>query len=215
MANRKTTKKAPKNAVAKARGDRHDKIHRDFCRRHPARARSERALRKEQEAAERDFGHKRNGTVETLQKASRVRQGSLARLYEAGQLSADQLAASQEIRTVAERIGMDVKVGTCSLEARVDNGRKGSALFFERLGAVRAEVAYGHWRRAQGDKALPLLEMIVHDQSLSATARAYGMRKETARELLSRALDAWSDYIGAACNAIDQAEMLAAQAGLI
>ena len=199
---------------SKAHDERREKIHRDYWRRHPERARAEKALRQDHKAAQRDFGHKKHGTVETLQKASRVRQGSLARLYEAGNLTADQLAASQEIRVVAQRVGADVKIGTVSLETRVDQSGKFGGAFFERLGAVRAEVAYGHWRRELGDDALPVLAMIVHDAALTVVAKTYGMRKETARRMLCRALDDWREHIKDACDAIDEAELLAAQAGL-
>mgnify|MGYP006186616665 CR=1 FL=1 len=41
-----------------------------------------------------------------------------------------------------DRIGADVAIGTVSLETRVDGGRHGDGSFFEKLGAVRSEVAY-------------------------------------------------------------------------
>ncbi|WP_338445935.1 hypothetical protein V5F89_12370 [Pelagerythrobacter marensis] len=175
-------------------------------------------MRQENRAKQREFGHKQNGTVETHQKAARVQQGSLMRMYEAGQLTIEQLASSQSIRSVAERIGADVGIGTVSLETRVDQGRPHDGGFFERLGAVRAEVAYGRWRASIARKrggAAPVLAMIVDDMSCSEAARLFRMRKETARTRLRDALNLWPDYIGKACDEIDEATMLAAQAGIL
>ena len=205
--------------IERERAHRHNSIHERYCQRHPAKAREERQFRKEQR--ERSKAHERRdrlqdgGTPETKAKAAQVQQGSIARLYQAGHITIDQLAASQEIRTVAERIGADVAIGTVSLETRVDQSRSGDGTFFERLGAVRAEVAYTNWRRALGSSAMPVLAVIALDQSVSAVARAHRLRTATARKLVSQALDCWSDFIGAACREIDEADVLAAHAGLI
>ncbi|MDG6079769.1 hypothetical protein E3U23_11270 [Erythrobacter litoralis] len=206
-------------ALEKDRAERHAKIAGDYRARHPERAKQEREFRKEQ--AERGKAHAKRdrlidgGTPETKAKAAQVKQGSLARLYEAGHITIEQLVASQEIRTVVEQIGADVAIGTVSFETRVDDSRRGQGTFFERLGAVRAEVAYGRWRAAQGTAAAPVLAMIALDQSVTAVAKAHGMRKETVRGLLSKALDAWSEFVGQACREIDEADVLAAHAGLI
>ena len=194
-------------------------IHSSYCERHPAKAREERQFRKEQASLAREH-EKRDrlrdrGTPETAAHARRVRQGSLARLYEKGQITADQLAAAQEIRQVAERITSDVRIGTFSLETRVDNDRRHGGAFFERLRAVRAEVAYTRWREALGKRRDAVLAMVVGEMSVSAAASRYRMRKETARKLLSRALDDWSDCMRATVNEIDEADMLAAHAGLV
>jgi hypothetical protein len=194
---------------------RRQSIHERWAQRHKALAAEERALRKDQVAAARDFGHKRNGTIETHQKASRTRQGAMARLYEAGHLTPEQLAGSQAIRAVAERIGADVRIGTVSLETRVDHGRPHDAGFFEALGAVRAEVAFGRWRRALGGAAWIVLAMIVEDLGPAPIGKRFGRRPETCRTLLQQALDLWSRFIGEVCDEIDEPTLAAAQAGIL
>ena len=195
------------------RQDRRADIGEKFRARHPDIARQERGFRKAQAAAQRDYGHKVHGTVETHQKAAAVHQGTLARMFAAGHLSIDQLASSQSIRSVAERIGRDVAIGTCSLETRVDCGRTIGGQFFEKLGAVRAEIAYGRWRRALR-KPAPVLAMIVDDVAVETAATLFRMRRTTARALLVDALDAWPDYVGEACREVEEADLLAMQAGL-
>lgn len=191
------------------------RIHENWRARHPKLADDERQLRRDHKAAERDFGHKVHGTVETLQKASRTRQGAMARLFQDGHLTADQLAFSQAIRGVVERIGADVAIGTVSLETRVDGGRRSDGSFFERLGQVRSEVAYGRWRQALGPaSAAIVLEMIVQDVSPNSAGRIYGKRPATCRTLLVSALNHWGDCIGVACSEIDEATLLAAQAAI-
>ncbi|WP_375290897.1 hypothetical protein [Qipengyuania sp.] len=188
-----------------------------YSRAHPERAASERSLRRERR--DRDKAHRnRNkqfdrGTPETAQKAGRVRQGALARLYQAGHLSADQLASSQEIRQIAEMLTRDVHIGTTSVETRVDNGGRGSGAFFEKLGTVRAEIAYTRWR-AELSHPGPVLAMIVQDEACRNVARRSGMRDATARKLLSEALDAWPGIMGLTCKTVGPADLLAMQAGL-
>lgn len=200
--------------IAKKRDAHQRKVDSDYRNRHPERARQERGFRKDQAQLRKDWGHKRHGTPETHAKASRVRQGSLARMYEAGHLSIDQLAASQSIRWVAERIGADVAIGTVSLETRVDQSRGFERTFFEKLGAVRAEIAYTMWR-AQLAQPAPVLAMIVQEVSCSAAAKSWGMRKSRAKAMLIDALDLWDEMIGRACDEVDEATLAAAQAGIL
>jgi hypothetical protein len=183
------------------------RVNTDFARRHPAIAREQRALRKHQAQLHERWGHKREGTLETLDKASRVQQGALARLFMGGHISVDQLAWSAEIRTVAERIGRDVAIGTVSLETRVDCGGGGRALFEESLGRVRAEVAYSRWRRALARPG-PVLAMIVEDRAVRSVAQAFAMRDATARGLLINALDAWPDHCADARDRVDEEDLV-------
>lgn len=191
-----------------------------FTRRHPARAADEKALRKlrrERDKAWRGRDRlKDHGTVEAAAKvqAGRGHAGSLARLYLDGHLSADQLAAAQEIRLIADRITRDVHIGTMSVETRVDNGGRGSGAFFEKLGAVRAEIAYTRWREELGAAAGAVLAIVVEDRACRATARASGMRDESLRLKLCEALDRWPRVCGTTCRDITPADLLAAQAGL-
>lgn len=158
-----------------------------------------------------------HATPETAFRASKVRQGALARLYEAGDLTIEQLGASQEILSVHERITGPVTVSTASLEARVDQSRMGDEGFFEALGQVRREVAYGRWRSAlagKGGTIGPVMAMIVGDYGVAQAARSARMRTSGMKRLLSSALDLWSYLLLGAIREIDEAELLAAQAGL-
>ncbi|MEE4153444.1 MAG: hypothetical protein V2I27_04730 [Erythrobacter sp.] len=186
----------------------HDKIEADFRRRHPAIAAEQAALRARHRRAHADYGHSVNATPETLARAARVSQGAMARLFMGGHLSIDQLAWSAEIRTVAERIGRDVAIGTVSLETRVDNGFSGHRLAEESLGRVRAEVAYSGWRAALRRPA-PVLAMIVDDIAVRSVARHYRMRDAGARALLIDALDAWPDWCADARDRVDEDDLAA------
>lgn len=205
--------KAAKRRAAK-REERHSASHRAWCKRHPEKAREERALRQAQAALQRDFGHKVNGTPETHRHAAAVRQGALARLYAAGSISIDELAWALEIRVTHERITGGVAIGTMSLETRVDQNRSGDGTFFERLGAVRAEVAYGRWR-ADLPAAAPVLAMIVDDQACSVVGRRFRRSTRTLRKWLTEALDAWPDYYSEACDEVDEPTLLAAHAAIL
>jgi hypothetical protein len=213
MASKPTSRGGRERDKALAKRFRH--IHDDWARRHPELAREERALRKAHAVAQRDFGGKPDGTPETHAKAARTHQGALARLFMAGHLSIDQLASGEEIRAVHERIGRDVAIGTMSMETRVDQSRSGDGTFFERLGAVRSEVAYTRWRQWLGRSAGVVLAVLIEDLACRSAAQQWHMRDATARGLLSGALDAWRDFIGEACDEIDEATLLAAQAGIL
>lgn len=203
-----------RKAAAKAGQQKRQKIHDKWVARHPDRARAERAIRKRNERDARQFGHKVHGTAQTHARAARQRQGALARLYEAGDLSIEQLAASQEIMAAHQRIITDVQIGSVSLEARVDNGRRHEAVFYEKLGAVRRDVAYSRWRAKVAMPGLALA-MIVEDAGVSVAARRFGMRNTRAKKALCEALDLWRDLVGDACREIDDATLLAAQAGIL
>ncbi len=200
--------------LEKAAEKRRHAISAGFVARHPEKAREERELRRQNRAAQRDFGHKRNGTTQTHQHAERTRQGSLARMFEAGQISINELAAACEIQAVFERLSRDVSVATASLETHVDQSRWFDGTFFEKLGAVRAEVAYGRWR-ASLDHPAAVLAMVAGDVPVSVAATAYCMRTATARKTLIEALRAWSDEVGRACKEIDAGDLAAMQAGLL
>lgn len=195
--------------IAKAIRQKQAELRIDWARRHPDKARAERDLRKERREARERFGHKVHGTIETHFKASRTRQGALARLYESGAITLDQLAAGVGIAQVHARIARDVAIGTVSLETRVDSSPRFDTAFFERLGAVRAEVAYTRWRRAAELPEL-VLAIVVEDVGVSVAARRYRMRNVRARRLLTEALDLWIELIGEAVHEIDDTDLLIA-----
>lgn len=185
-----------------------------WAQRHPRIAAEERVFRKERADLQRDFSHKRHGTAETHHHASKVRQGAIARLYNSGRLAIEEVAWAQEIRTVAERIGADVAVSTASLETRVDTSRHGD-LFWEALGAVRAEVAYSRWRSQLAGRAALPLDVIVGDVAVTEAAKRYRMSTRRAGAILEQSLQLWGRLIGEACREISAAELAAAQAGIL
>ena len=193
-----------------------EKIHRNYCERHPVRAAEQRALRLEQATLHRDHGRYRPAaTPETLQKLSLVSEGTLSRMYLSGQIDADQLAFAAEIVRVHDRISADVRIGSMSIEARVDNGG-GSAggTFFEKLGLVRAEVAYTKWR-ASLKRADVVLAIVIEDLACRQAERRFSMRNGSAKKLLLDALSSWPDFQREACDEVDDATLLAAQAGIL
>ena len=191
--------------------------HDDFRQRHPERAAEESGFRKDRRARRRAEEsrdpYRDDGTPETAQKAKAVKQGALARLFALGHLSADELAWSQEIRQVADRIARDVTIGTFSLETRVDQSRSGNGAFFESLGAVRGEVAYSAWRSELPEPAL-VLAMIVEDESWRTAAARFHVGPVRAKKLLLDALGRWPEHSREARERITEADLLAAQAGL-
>lgn len=187
--------------------------HRQWAAAHPAKAREQRQLRKEQADLSKKYGHKRHGTPETHAHAARVVQGALARLYQSGAINADQLAWSVEIAQVHAQITADTSLRCCSLEMRVDRGRGQDGTFFEKLGAVRAEIAYSAWR-ARLKRPQPVLAMIIEDMGIAAAARRYGLHHRTARRLLIEALDQWGESYLAAARQVDARDLAAMQAGL-
>jgi hypothetical protein len=181
-----------------------------WARAHPALAAEEAALARQGAVVADWRKHEAHGTAETLLKARHVQQGAMARLFMNGHLSIDQLAWSAEIRTVAERIGRDVAIGSISFETRVDNGFSGHRLAEESLGRVRAEMAYSKWR-GRLKRPAPVLAMIVEDLALRSVARAFRMRDVGARMLLIDALDDWPDCWGWARDRVDEDDLVAMQ----
>lgn len=161
------------------------------------------------------WGHRR-GTPETHEHVSKVHQGALARLYQSGAIDSEQLASAAAIAAVAERIASDVSVRIASLETRVDSTR-GQGTFWERLGQVRAEVAYSSWRASLSVRRFApiVLDMIVGDVGIAAAARIHRMHVRRARRILIIALDAWPDHAQRARDQVDPATLAASQAAIL
>ena len=192
----------------------------DWAARHPALAAEEAALATAQRKAERDFGHKVHGTTETHARAARTRQGAIARLYERGHLSIDQLGAALELAAAAAAIATGLSIRTMSLETRVDTSPRAGGQFYEALGAVRREVTFGRWKAAMlagpGATALALARAVVIDDiALRTAATRARMRDATARQQLGRALNLWNAIAGDVREDVDGASVLAAQAGIL
>ena len=188
------------------RAARRARIDASYRARHPEVARALRKMRKAQAGMKERHGHKREGTLETLEKHSKKQDGALARLFVNGHLTIDQLAWAEEIRAVVNRIARDVSFGSISLETRVDNGGNRAKRAVESLGRVRAEVAYTHWRQSLS-KPAAVLAMIVDDVACATAAKQFRMRQETARRLLTQALDVWPDFHRDARDAVSEEDV--------
>jgi hypothetical protein len=205
--------KAKARGRAQVQSEQRKSIDAKFRERHPSVAAEQRALRKAQAQLHDDWRHKRAATPETLEKAHRLQQSTLSRMFMAGNIDADQLAWADEIRRVYERITGDARIGTASYETRVDQSARIGGAFFEKLGVVRAEVAYTAWR-ASLPKPEAVFAMIVEDLSCRAAEQRCRLRNGSARKLLVDALDSWPRYQRDACRAVDEATLLAAQAAI-
>lgn len=169
----------------------------------------------EEAVAMREFWKGIAGTPETLERASRTNQGSLARLCRDGTITANQLAAAEQIRQIAETIRASVALPIASWETRVDSGFRPELQFFEALGKVRGEMAYTRWRSAVDGPLSMLLDMIVGDEGYSVVAVRYRMGPQRAKRLLIDALDLWWKLRGEVNREVDPATLVAAHAGLL
>jgi hypothetical protein len=164
-----------------------------------------RARNKEKQAnlAEK-WKHKKDGTPETHEHASRIRQGALARLCEAGTIDAEQLGWALEIAEVAEQIQRDVAVRTASLETRVDcgSGQRNDAA--EGIRKVRFHLAYTSWRAQLAEPHAAILDMIIGEPiPFSTAARRYRIGHMRAKRMLIDAIDRWPECVDAAARSID------------
>lgn len=186
---------------------------RAWALRHPARAIEERGFRKAHAELLDRWHHKNAGTPETHEAHRRRRPGAIARLHASGHLSDDELAWSQEIAAAAARIMIDAMVRTCSLETRVDVSRHGDG--GEAIGAVWSEMAYSRWRERVGKDAAFVLDMVVHDVGLVCAADAHGMTVPRGRKTLIDALHLWREIHMGVRREVTEADLLAAQAGIL
>ncbi|MCW2406162.1 hypothetical protein M2336_002791 [Sphingobium sp. B1D7B] len=206
---RKTLSKLEKSLDARAAA-----IKVAWAARHPERAAEERRLRKANIAAQARWAHKRNGTPETHEHASRVRQGALARLYMSGAIDAELLAAGAEIAAASALIMCDVAVRTASLETRIDSSPHGE-VFHEALGRVWMEAAYSQWRadpRVHG----PLMLSVVHeDLGIAAAAARHHMAARRARALVVTGLQIWIDMFRQTRREINEEALMRVQAAIL
>lgn len=151
----------------------------------------------------------------TMAKTKRRRSANgLARLHENGHIDADQLAAAVEIAEVAEMIQRMVSVRGASLEARVDNSGSAKPMLEEYLARIRAERTYALWRQRLPRPKRMILDMLLVDRDLFATARVYRMGWPRARRLLIDALDRWNNLRDKIGDEIGEREAEAAYARL-
>lgn len=182
---------------------------------HRKAAMNERRLRDARERAESDWSHKNEGTAQTHERAARMTQGPLARLYMAGDLTADQLAWAVEIGETAELIERDVAVRVVSYEPRIDCQASGRDVLVEGIHRVRCEWAYSHWRAELPHPTRAVLDMLVGEPvAFSTIAQRYRIHKRKARRLLIAAIDRWPVWMEIAEEEIDAATVAAAHMGL-
>ena len=132
---------------------------------------------------------------------------SLARLAIRGAITADELAAAQEIAAIALRIGNEVGYASGSVEARVDCSNSRASHGCETLHRVQIEQAYGKWRLALTLPRGLVLDMITEDHQLAAIARRYNRSWGKAMEILKDALRAWPEFKREAFDGIDQDDL--------
>lgn len=185
-----------------------------YSARHPEKAAAERALRKNQHLIAKRWDHKRHGTPETHEHASRQLQGSLHMLYIRGVIDQFELADAEVIAGIVAKIGAELTIRTVSLETRVDASPRAGGAFYEALGWVRAEMAYGRWRAAL-PQAQPVLAMIVGDLGISAAAARHNISARRARRLLLEALAMWPEFYADAVKRVDAGDLVAMHAGLL
>lgn len=184
--------------------------------RHPEIAQREIALAKQHAKAVENWSHKNDGTPETHQNASKTRQGALARLYESGAITIDQLAWASEIAMTAEAIERDVAVRTASLETRIDLEGRPHVALVEGVMRVRREQAYGRWRKMLPTPKRMVLDMIVGEPiGFTVAARRYGVHQRKARRLLISAIDRWPDCMDWACKMVSREDVVMAHARLV
>lgn len=115
----------------------------------------------------------------------------LIRLYENGNITPEQLAAALKIASVIENIERDTSIRSASLEARVDYSGSAKDVLIENISAVRDEMAYSVWRAKLPTPKRMVIDMLIMDRSLAATARVYRVSWVRARTILCDALDNW------------------------
>lgn len=152
-----------------------------------------------------DWDHKAVGTPETHERAGRTHSGALAQLHRNGTITNDQLEFAAQIANVYRSLEADVAVKVASLEARVDQSRRGHTPA-ESIYRVRMHLAYGYWRDLiPAPKAL-VLDMIVGDAiGYTIAARIYRVHNRRAKRLLLEALDRWPRCVAHAFSMVDGA----------
>lgn len=138
----------------------------------------------------------------------RVRQqSSLRKMLDDGQLTEDQFWAAQEIAHVAEHLQRGVGVRSASLEARVDCSGSSRDMLIEKLGYVRAEATYSRWRTSIAIPRRMIVDMVLADRALFATARTYHVGWPRAKRLLQNALDRWNELREQSIRSIGQNDL--------
>ena len=168
----------------------------------------------ERERLTKRWSHKNEGTPETHERASKVRQSPIHRMHALGKITNDQLLAAQEIAGVVEMIERGVSVKSASLEARVDCSNSARDGLIESLGRIRLEVTYRAWRQAIPMPRRMIIDILTSTASYVRIAAKHGLAWRTARRRLVTALDMWLDYRELVRDTIDERDVAARYARL-
>lgn len=153
--------------------------------------------------------------TQTLARTKRNRgMSSLVRMHAHGQLTDEQFVSCEIIIRVAEQIGRNASLRGASMEARVDCSRSGSDALLERIEVVRDEMAYTRWRSRLPMPRRMILDMLLVDRPLAATARRYHVGWPKARRQFLIALDEFSRIREAMRRQVDEDDLSAAHSRL-
>lgn len=131
-------------------------------------------------------------------------------LLSRGVIDEEQYGAACEIAAIVERMEGTVGMRSASLEARVDNSGAAKDLLIETLGQVRREVAYGKWRDHLPYPKRMVIDMVVLQRPIFATARRYRMGLPKARTRLVDALTDWLKVKEEVFAMVDERDVLSA-----
>lgn len=177
--------------------------------------RGELAMTAERVAMLDRWKHKNEGTPETHEKASRQRQGTIARLFENGTVDADQLGWAAEIAAAAEEMERDVTIRPMNYEPRIDCGHSTDGLLIEGLHRVRRSVAYTHWRSKLPSPKRMVLDVLAFEQvSLTRSAERCGVHKRLVKRAVIDALDRWPGALDHAARRVDDDDLAVMRAHL-
>lgn len=191
-------------------------------RRHLAALRAAEAEMARTEAQAR-WSHKWEGTPETHEKfsaapdrISRFGHSAIHRMHALGKISAEELAAAEEIAMVVEMIERDVSMGTGSFAilsemlVRVDCSGSARDQLVESLGRIRLELAYRAWRQCVPNPKRMIIDMVTSNVPYVRLAASYGMHWRTARKRLISALRMWPQFKDNARHFVDRDDVHAA-----
>lgn len=132
-------------------------------------------------------------------------------LYESGTIDEAQFEAAIEISRVAEEIQRTVGMRSASLEARVDNSGSAKNLLIEQVSRVRLEATYNKWRSRLPMPKRMVIDMVVEERPLFATARRFKLGYPKARNILINALNNWIEIRDEVLREIDEHGVMIAQ----
>lgn len=152
----------------------------------------------------------------TLSKTKlRKSQSGMIRMYNNGQIDADQFSAAIEIAHVAERIEMTVGFRTSNLSFRVDHSGSAKNVLIEHIGQVRSEMSYSLWRSRLPVPRRMIIDLITSDRAMAATARVFKTSWPIARSKMIDALDMWIRIRNEMDKSVTVDDLLAAQRRVI